>query len=266
MLYVEHKGQMYPVRKAVESQAYVRYDGKLVAASGDRFALSKAEEYLPVVVDANDVRVSSTSYERMEGGSLLNNQFEFRADFSSAYALQDVFLVLDLKLEGGKRFIYLRDIGDLKANKSRWLKIDVPLTSPFGNGTYQLHLFAGGEEVLSSQQSLAERAAILDAMVAKRVEKNHEATPQLFVGLPPAYPAAMAKAKIKGQARVHFRILDNGVTANPVLVEASDAAFGEAAISAIKQWRFIPKVKKGRAVESEVDMPFAFSPPSDPAS
>src|SRR5437868_2655532 len=46
MLYVEHKGQMYPVRKAVESRAYVRYDGKLVQASGDKFALYKTEEYL----------------------------------------------------------------------------------------------------------------------------------------------------------------------------------------------------------------------------
>jgi hypothetical protein len=29
----------------------------------------------------------------------------------------------------------------------------------------------------------------------------------------------------------------------------------------VRQWRFIPKVEKGRAVESHVDMPFTFTPP-----
>jgi TonB family protein len=215
-----------------------------VRASGDRFALYQAEEYLPVMVEANDLRLSSTNYEILGDGGSLNNQFEFRADFSSAYALQDVFLVLDLKLEGGKRFIYVREIGDLKPNKSRWLKVDVPLVSPFGKGMYQLHLFAGGEEVLNSQQSVTERAAILDALITKRAGKNQDSPPLLFVGLPPVYPSAMSRAKLKGQARVRFRVLDSGIMANPVLIETSDAAFGESAISAIKQWRFIPKVKK----------------------
>jgi TonB family protein len=49
---------------------------------------------------------------------------------------------------------------------------------------------------------------------------------------------------------------------DPQVKEASDPAFGESAVVAARQWRFLPRVKNGRAVETQVDMPFDFAPPS----
>ena len=40
-------------------------------------------------------------------------------------------------------------------------------------------------------------------------------------------------------------------------------AFGEAALEVIGQWRFLPQVADGRAVESKIKLPLAFDPPDD---
>jgi TonB family protein len=48
---------------------------------------------------------------------------------------------------------------------------------------------------------------------------------------------------------------------DPVVTEATEPAFGEAALQAVREWRFLPKVVDGRRVESQVSLPFSFAPP-----
>lgn len=261
MLYVEHKGQMYPVRKAADSQAFVSEEGKLVRANGKRFVLQHAEEYYPALIAIADVRLKSVTHESIEDGNSLNNRLELRANFITAYDLRDVFLALELHLENGTSKIFIREIGHMKPNKSRWLEVRIPLGSPFGQGSYDLHLFAGGEEVLTSAQSLAERTAITDALVAKRISGVQDAPPQPFTGPPPVYPAKLLEAKTAGHAIVRLHILANGSVVEPVLLEATHPAFGEAAVATMRQWRFLPKVKAGQAVETDAEIPVDFAPP-----
>ena len=73
--------------------------------------------------------------------------------------------------------------------------------------------------------------------------------------------AALRKAGVKGKAVVTVRITPQGTVRDPVVESASDPAFGEAALAAVRQWRFIPRVEDGRAVEARVNMPFVFAPP-----
>jgi TonB family protein len=51
---------------------------------------------------------------------------------------------------------------------------------------------------------------------------------------------------------------------DPTIVEASDPAFGEAAVEALRVWRFIPAIKNGHPVEITANMPLDFSPEDSP--
>ena len=91
------------------------------------------------------------------------------------------------------------------------------------------------------------------------------AAPRPFVGPSPEYPPGLRKAKVKGEAMIRLQIRANGAVLDPQVRSASDPAFGEAALAAIRMWRFLPKVKDGRPVGTEAEMPFSFvySPPRD---
>jgi len=52
-----------------------------------------------------------------------------------------------------------------------------------------------------------------------------------------------------------------GAVLDPSVVTATAPEFGEAALAAIRQWRFLPKVKAGRPLETRATMPFDFCPP-----
>ena len=49
-----------------------------------------------------------------------------------------------------------------------------------------------------------------------------------------------------------------------LLRSASDPAFGEAALAAIRMWRFLPSVRNGTPVATNAVIPFVFDPPSPP--
>jgi hypothetical protein len=45
------------------------------------------------------------------------------------------------------------------------------------------------------------------------------------------------------------------------VVEADDVLFGEAAVSAVRKWRFRPALVKGSPVDCRMTLPFVFSSP-----
>jgi TonB family protein len=139
----------------------------------------------------------------------------------------------------------------------------VPLAEELGSGSYQLHVFTQGREVFNSLQPWEFREGVLNQMVMKRIEGVQDAPPQPFVGPVPEYPPALRKKRVKGEAVVAVRITHLGVVADPEVVEASDPAFGQAALVAVRQWRFLPQVKGGRPVEINVRVPFGFEVPPD---
>jgi TonB family protein len=49
---------------------------------------------------------------------------------------------------------------------------------------------------------------------------------------------------------------------DPVVKSASDPAFGEAALGAVKLWRFLPRVKDDYPPETRADVPVVFSQPN----
>lgn len=261
VLCAEYKGKAYIVEKVHNEWVTITVDGKPVKIVAKRSMLQPVKEFMPVFISVNNIEVKS-SFLATTMGNEINNDFVFRADFVSAYALRDVFLVLELDTEKTGKRIFYQEIGDLAPGHPRFVGVRVPLPANLGQGKYQLHLFAEGLEVFHSQQPWQFREAKLDEMVFKRIAGVKDAAPKPFVGPVPEYPAALRKTGGKGEAVVQIRISPRGAVLDPTVASATDPAFGEAALAAVRLWRFLPQVKEGQAVETMVNMPFVFEPPA----
>jgi TonB family protein len=169
---------------------------------------------------------------------------------------------LEMNTQSAGKVIFLTEIGSLNPNLSRPVSIFIPLNAPLGNSSYQIHLYSGGAEVFQTQIPFWGRESALNKMVAKRIDGVQTAAPKFFIGPAPEYPPSLKKANLKGRAVVSIRISANGSVLDPVVKSATDPAFGQAALVALQDWRFLPKMKDGYAVETKADVPFIFSPPN----
>lgn len=263
ILYAEHKGHMHAVRRASRERPLIRVNDKLIIPSGSRFVLRKTKEFIPAFISVQRVKVRTVGTEIVGSGRRINNRFEFRGSFVSPYALQDVFVVLELMLEGDEKSLFLYEVGELEPRKPRSLQLTVPTSVPLGEGKYRLHVFVGGLEVLHSLQPFDQRERALNRMIAQRTQGLTDSDPKFFVGPVPEYPRSLRKAKTDGRVLVRARIRATGAVVDPEIIEATNPAFGESALEAVRQWRFLPRMKNGRPIDTEVQLPVEFESPDE---
>jgi TonB family protein len=265
-LYVLQSSDQYrPVQKVQGGQPYVREQDRLVAVAGDHYALVKVDEYLPVLVAVHDEQ-SRTAPLNAADDQILNS-FHYSAEFESPDALTDVFVVLEFDVPNVGKSLFVYEVGLLEARKPKPFSVDLTLSHSLGLSGAKLHLYAaGGAELFHSLQPTAEREAALDRLIAKRIAGVKQAGPQPFFGTAPEYPAALQGTGVRGEAVVALKIGTTGAVLDPTIVRASAPAFGETALAAVRQWRFLPRVVDGRAVETKVNLPVTFEPPKPEAT
>jgi TonB family protein len=261
-LYVqEPDNKFHAVFKVSGVRPYIMEQGKLVAAKGQRLALKQVEEYLPVLITVRDKDTRPTSVSLDYGNAPTNNGVHFSAKFEAADLLTDVFIVVEVMISNVGQKVFVYEIGQLEPHTPKPFAADLALGQYMGIGQIDIHLFVGGTEVFQSEQPVAYREEQLDRMVARRIAGVQQAGPKPFYGTVPAYPAALRGTGLKGEAVVTMRLDERGRVIEPVLERATEPPFGEEALAAVRQWRFVPRVQEGRAVESKVSIPFAFDPP-----
>lgn len=260
VLVVNEDGVVSPVVMVDRYTPFILKDGKLVASRSRSYAMIKAGEYLPVHISVKN-RSAKTSYMTMNGAGELNKTFEFHCELESAFDLEGVFMVLLLDSENAGKGLFLRGIDKLEAREPYTLDLQVPTSENLGAGHYKIHLFVKGKEVFNSTLGFGEMENALKRMVRDRIKDVQDASAQPFIGPAPEYPRALYKKKVEGSATLSFKIAPDGSIDDPTVVEATQPEFGAAALAVIKQWRFLPKVVKGHAVEARARMPFHFTPP-----
>jgi TonB family protein len=260
VLMCENDGKMSWVRAAHGQDPCVQIDGKVKPILTEGFELKKVSEFMPVFVSVKNIKVSSR-WVNMTNGAEINHEFLFNASFESMYALKDVFLVLDMTTESGTKHLFLSQVGDMEPHKERSVDADVPVSEQMGHFRYTLHIYSEGIEVLQSEIPFGVRERALDRMVAVRIKDVHSQGPKIFVAASPEYPPSLMSANLKGQVMVACRIGPNGAVNNPVIQSATDPAFGDAALAAIRVWRFLPAVKDDSAVGIDVVIPVIFNQP-----
>jgi TonB family protein len=261
VLMAEDGGKMSWVRAARGSDPCVERDGKIRPILTQGYALVGVPDYLPVFVSVRDIAVR-TSHVNTQRAEDIGHTFHFDATFVTGFRLRDVFIVLYFVTGNGDQKIFLSEVGDLEPNDERTVSAIVPLDSKLGTSKYHLHVFSGGQEVLQSMIPLGEREAVLDRIVAKRIKDVRDSAPSLLIGPTPEYPRSLKAANLKGLAKIAIHIGANGAVTDPVVRSASDPAFGEAALAAIRMWRFLPSVRNGTPVATNAVIPFVFDPPS----
>jgi len=76
---------------------------------------------------------------------------------------------------------------------------------------------------------------------------------------PPAYPKMLLKRGVEGSVLVRARVQDDGRCSQVLLKESSGfRLFDEAALSAVRGWRFVPARQGTQTVVAWVDIPIAF--------
>ncbi|MGY0798666.1 energy transducer TonB [Lysobacter sp. A286] len=80
---------------------------------------------------------------------------------------------------------------------------------------------------------------------------------------PPTYPPELACADVGGEVGLIMQITADGRISD-VRVEngSGHAALDEAAVAAVKAWRFEPATSRGEPVESDLRVPVTFTPPT----
>jgi TonB family protein len=265
VLLAEDGGKMLLVCAADGNRPCVQKDGKVVTIEPHGFGLGSVPEFAPYFVTVRNVNVQS-SYMTLTGGSQqLNNDFHFNAELETEYRLKDVFIVLSLETERMGKSLFLWGVGTLEPHEKKGISVVVPMSTPLGSGHYQFRLFSGGAELFQSLLPVGEDERALSRMVATRIKDVRDAPPKFFFGPKPVYPRELLKTNAKGRAVISVRIGANGAVFDPSVKSASDPAFGEAALHAVRLWRFLPRVKDGYATEMNVDIPVVFDEPNSPS-
>ena len=73
------------------------------------------------------------------------------------------------------------------------------------------------------------------------------------------YPTALRRKGVTGSAVLSFVVTPEGVTRDIRLISATQAAFADAAIDAVKKWRYIPAKKGTHAVNCAMEIPVVFN-------
>jgi TonB family protein len=277
-LLVEHDKQGRVVRDFSENWPRVEIDHELVRANGrHQLFLQKTEAYALLFVSVSSFE-AVYSYSKMVDEEF-DNVMKVRGTFESPYHVHRAFFVLEFPRALAGRKILAGEIGELQPYQSKdvdaviYLKPVQPLRvySSFGARPdmfvhtskatdFILRIFADGYEIFHSRMPPDFIESALDEAVVKRVKLSVGRSVQKLIGPVPRYPPALRAARLPGNATLAFKISPSGRVIDPFVKSASKPEFGDAAMAALRQWRFIPKVEHGTTIASAAELPFVFNP------
>jgi TonB family protein len=267
-LFVKQGDRFVPVVAMATAKPVVVVDGKLelVVSSGAGFsyALGPAKTFAPYFVNVRNLAIVPQDHIIDPNGRPQDRALSFYAEFESAFALDRVFLALEVKGSTTTvNALYAYEVGQLRPGVNNPVQFLVRFEADWADCHATLHLFAGGPEVLHSAMPSAQVEHELDLAVQDKIKGVTNASPQPFICPPPEYPPALLGKSASGSATIALSISPTGAVLDPMVKEATLPEFGESAIKAIRRWRFLPRVKDGKPVPTKVELPLFFKPPAE---
>ncbi len=75
----------------------------------------------------------------------------------------------------------------------------------------------------------------------------------------PVHPYRLKREGISGEVTVRFVVDNKGNVRSARVVKSTNREFDEAALTAIRLWKFTPGEKDGKTVNTKMELPFAFT-------
>ena len=82
--------------------------------------------------------------------------------------------------------------------------------------------------------------------------------PQMKKSVNPTYPEILKRAGIEGEVWIKAMINEKGIVETVEVFRTTNKDFNDATIEAAKKWEFVPASKDGKAIRTEVTIPFKF--------
>ncbi|MDI1336670.1 MAG: energy transducer TonB [Lacunisphaera sp.] len=105
----------------------------------------------------------------------------------------------------------------------------------------------------------AARAAEPESNAPVAAKPPHRVAPGLTRTVVPVHPPALLAKFVDGEATVELLISETGAVTEAKVHSATDPAFGEAALTALRQWEFTPGSVDGKPTPFRVLVPVNFS-------
>lgn len=143
-------------------------------------------------------------------------------------------------------------------------ELDAPAPPPMDLASLEMVLDPG----------LASGAAILDvgtrllAALDQRAKEESEAVfsvtdldqmPRPVYQPAPEYPTDLKRKRVEGTVHVVFLVDPSGAVQNPTVVQTVHPALDQAALQAVRRWRFEPGRREGQAVLFRMKIPITFA-------
>jgi TonB family protein len=129
------------------------------------------------------------------------------------------------------------------------------------HGVWELHFFSNGLEIPTTQLT-ADQLAAARAKSEAYLLRNHPDSPiALRQVVNPIYPDALKAQRLDGSATLRCQVDRDGNVSAVEVVSATNPAFGQAAVEAVRQWKFTPAVQNHHYVGQTAELPLNFKAP-----
>lgn len=125
-----------------------------------------------------------------------------------------------------------------------------------GDFAQSLSFSSGGRIGGLGQAGLLEDKNLDEAFSLAEIDQK----PQAVVQSAPNYPAGLKGKKSEDVVTVIFVVDASGKVVNPKAEKSTDPAFNQAAIDAVKRWKFEPAIRAGQRVACKMRVPIRFQP------
>jgi len=83
--------------------------------------------------------------------------------------------------------------------------------------------------------------------------------------MPPRYPPELTEKGEGGEVLVDFTVGADGSVINPTAISSTNKALEAPSVEAVSQWLFQPGQKEGNVVNTHMQVPIVYSPPTNPS-
>jgi len=229
------------------------------ASSKTVYSLRPAPAYRPGFVQIRYFDVTPVVTISSSTSVPISDAIYIHATLFSEAPLTNFFVVLELTRTDKHKGLLFCDLPDLKAKKETTFDIRLYAYEDVARANIVYHFFSDGMEILQSQMSppyIAEQKR----RTAEYFQPDRDIS--VLKASAPTYPKNLTGPHPPGSATVRFTIDTAGSVTDAEVTAATAPQFGQAAIEAVRQWKFTPAFQNHHLVATTLEISLKFKPPA----